>query len=234
MTVVKRQAQSPAGVSSEVEVLKALKSLFEHHKALDEKVRERLRVALERCSLLEEELGATHKELMILKEQNNQKKTLTDGVLAVNHEQENTPSTNGKRSSDGSLSHEEDLAKVIELQEVIDKQAREQSQMKERLAALSSHVTELEEDLDTARKDLIKSEEVNTKLQRDVREAMAQKEDMEERITTLEKRYLAAQREATSVHDLNDKLENEIANKDSMHRQVVALVELVRLSLINY
>nr|XP_030689087.1 liprin-alpha-1 isoform X5 [Globicephala melas] len=194
MTVVKRQAQSPAGVSSEVEVLKALKSLFEHHKALDEK-------------------------LMILKEQNNQKKTLTDGVLDINHEQENTPSANGKRSSDGSLSHEEDLAKVIELQEVIDKQSREQSQMKERLAALSSHVTELEEDLDTARKDLIKSEEVNTKLQRDVREAMAQKEDMEERVTTLEKRYLAAQREATSVHDLNDKLENEIANKESMHRQ---------------
>ncbi|XP_029063333.1 liprin-alpha-1 [Monodon monoceros] len=219
MTVVKRQAQSPAGVSSEVEVLKALKSLFEHHKALDEKVRERLRVALERCSLLEEELGATHKELMILKEQNNQKKTLTDGVLDINHEQENTPSANGKRSSDGSLSHEEDLAKVIELQEVIDKQSREQSQMKERLAALSSHVTELEEDLDTARKDLIKSEEVNTKLQRDVREAMAQKEDMEERVTTLEKRYLAAQREATSVHDLNDKLENEIANKESVHRQ---------------
>uniref|UniRef100_A0A8I3WD25 PTPRF interacting protein alpha 1 n=1 Tax=Callithrix jacchus TaxID=9483 RepID=A0A8I3WD25_CALJA len=194
MTVVKRQAQSPAGVSSEVEVLKALKSLFEHHKALDEK-------------------------LMILKEQNNQKKTLTDGVLDVNHEQENTPSTNGKRSSDGSLSHEEDLAKVIELQEIISKQSREQSQMKDRLASLSSHVTELEEDLDTARKDLIKSEEMNTKLQRDVREAMAQKEDMEERITTLEKRYLAAQREATSVHDLNDKLENEIANKDSVHRQ---------------
>ncbi|XP_044922252.1 liprin-alpha-1 isoform X2 [Mustela putorius furo] len=219
MTVVKRQAQSPAGVSSEVEVLKALKSLFEHHKALDEKVRARLRVALERCGLLEEQLGATHKELMILKEQNNQKKTLTDGVLDMNHEQENTPSTNGKRSSDGSLSHEEDLAKVLELQEIIDKQSEEQSQMKERLAALSSHVAELEEDLDTARKDLIKSEEANTKLQRDVREALAQKEDMEERITTLEKRYLAAQREATSVHDLNDKLENEIANKDSMHRQ---------------
>uniref|UniRef100_A0A8D2MKK5 PTPRF interacting protein alpha 1 n=1 Tax=Zonotrichia albicollis TaxID=44394 RepID=A0A8D2MKK5_ZONAL len=187
MTVVKRQAQSPAGVSSEVEVLKALKSLFEHHKALDEKVRERLRVALERCSLLEEELGTTHKEVSL--------------------------------SSDGSLCHDENLAKVIELQDIIDKQNKEQTQMKERLTALSSRVTELEEDLDTARKDLIKSEEMNTKLQRDVRETLAQKEDMEERITTLEKRYLAAQREATSVHDLNDKLENEIATKDSMHRQ---------------
>ena len=40
--------------------------------------------------------------------------------------------------------------------------------MKERLAAPSAHVTELEEDLDTARKDLLKSKEVNTKLQWDV------------------------------------------------------------------
>lgn len=43
---------------------------------------------------------------------------------------------------------------------------------------------------------------------------------MEERITTLEKRYLAAQRETTHIHDLNDKLENELATKDSLHRQV--------------
>eukprot|EP00064_Thunnus_orientalis_P018273 superscaffoldBa00004155_g18368 len=223
MTVVKRQAQSPAGVSSEVEVLKALKSLFEHHKALDEKVRERLRVALERCSALEEQLTISHKELAYLREQNGQKRGLADGTSEVNHNSENTPSTNGKRSSDGSLSQEEEsgpgFGKVGELQEVVDRQTADLGQMKERMAAMVSRINELEEDLDTARKDLIKSEDMNTRLQRDLRESMAQKEDMEERITTLEKRYLAAQREATSVHDLNDKLENEVANKESLFRQ---------------
>ncbi|KAA8579322.1 hypothetical protein FQN60_005292, partial [Etheostoma spectabile] len=223
MTVVKRQAQSPAGVSSEVEVLKALKSLFEHHKALDEKVRERLRVALERCSALEEQLTLSHKELAYLREQSIQKRGMADGTSEVNHNSENTPSTNGKRSSDGSLSQEEELVhgfgKVSELKDVVDRQSADLGQMKERMGAMVSRISELEEDLDTARKDLIKSEDMNTRLQRDLRESMAQKEDMEERITTLEKRYLAAQREATSVHDLNDKLENEVANKDSLFRQ---------------
>uniref|UniRef100_A0A8K9UU04 SAM domain-containing protein n=1 Tax=Oncorhynchus mykiss TaxID=8022 RepID=A0A8K9UU04_ONCMY len=219
MTVVKRQAQSPAGVSSEVEVLKALKSLFEHHKALDEKVRERLRVALERCSQLEEQLTSQHKEMSYLREQNVQKRSLGDGMEGLNHNSENTPSTNGKRSSDGSLSQEEDQGKVGELQEVVARQTSDLGQMMERMAAMTGRISELEEDLDTARKDLIKSEDVNTRLQRDIRESMAQKEDIEERIVTLEKRYLAAQREATSVHDLNDKLENEVANKESLFRQ---------------
>uniref|UniRef100_A0A673WRR4 PTPRF interacting protein alpha 1 n=1 Tax=Salmo trutta TaxID=8032 RepID=A0A673WRR4_SALTR len=216
MTVVKRQAQSPAGVSSEVEVLKALKSLFEHHKALDEKCLGSVVLYWVFIGLLC--IGWSN-QMSPLGEQNILKRSLGDGMEGLNHNSENTPSTNGKRSSDGSLSQEEDQEKVGELQEMVARQTSDLGQMMERMAAMTGRISELEEDLDTARKDLIKSDNVNTRLQRDIRESMAQKEDIEERIVTLEKRYLAAQREATSVHDLNDKLENEVANKESLFRQ---------------
>lgn len=38
-------------------------------------------------------------------------------------------------------------------------------------------------------------------------------------------RYLSAQREATSLHDIKDKLENELASKESLYRQVGEGVE---------
>uniref|UniRef100_A0A8D3CXW3 PTPRF interacting protein alpha 2 n=1 Tax=Scophthalmus maximus TaxID=52904 RepID=A0A8D3CXW3_SCOMX len=196
MTVVKRQAQSPSGVSSEVEVLKALKSLFEHHKALDEKVRERLRVSLERVSALEDELTAANQEV----------RCATAALM--------------NRLSNGSLESAHEASQVVELQDLLEKQNYELAQMKERMSSLSSRVSEVEQELETARKDLIKSEEMNNKYQRDIKEAMCQKEDMEERIVTLEKRYLSAQRESTSVHDINDKLENELANKEAFLRQM--------------
>lgn len=59
---------------------------------------------------------------------------------------------------------------MVELQELIDRQSKEVLQMKERIVCLTGRVAELEEDLDTARKDLIKSEDMNTRLQRDIRE----------------------------------------------------------------
>ncbi|XP_078193136.1 liprin-alpha-2 isoform X42 [Callithrix jacchus] len=225
MTVVKRQAQSPSGVSSEVEVLKALKSLFEHHKALDEKVRERLRVSLERVSALEEELAAANQEIVALREQNvhiQRKMASSEGSTESEHLEGLEPGQkiHEKRLSNGSIDSTDDTSQIVELQELLEKQNYEMAQMKERLAALSSRVGEVEQEAETARKDLIKTEEMNTKYQRDIREAMAQKEDMEERITTLEKRYLSAQRESTSIHDMNDKLENELANKEAILRQM--------------
>uniref|UniRef100_A0A8C3JYS0 PTPRF interacting protein alpha 2 n=1 Tax=Calidris pygmaea TaxID=425635 RepID=A0A8C3JYS0_9CHAR len=225
MTVVKRQAQSPSGVSSEVEVLKALKSLFEHHKALDEKVRERLRVSLERVSALEEELAAANQEIVALREQNahiQRKMVAGEGPAESEHIEGMEPGqkVHEKRLSNGSIDSNDEASQVVELQELLEKQNYEMAQMKERLAALSSRVGEVEQEAETARKELIKTEEMNSKYQRDIREAMAQKEDMEERITTLEKRYLSAQRESTSIHDMNDKLENELANKEAILRQL--------------
>ncbi|KAL3977175.1 vomeronasal 2 receptor [Sarotherodon galilaeus] len=204
MTVVKRQAQSPSGVSSEVEVLKALKSLFEHHKALDEKVRERLRVSLERVSALEEELTAANQERVSLRDVIMRRQP-SSALFCVDKRREYE-----RRLSNGSLEPAHEASQVVELQDLLEKQNYELAQMKERMSSLSSRVSEVEQELETARKDLIKSEEMNNKYQRDIKEAMCQKEDMEERIVT----------EATSVHDINDKLENELANKEAFLRQM--------------
>ncbi|KAK2088892.1 Liprin-alpha-3 [Saguinus oedipus] len=234
MTVVKRQAQSPGGVSSEVEVLKALKSLFEHHKALDEKVRERLRMALERVAVLEEELELSNQETLNLREQLSRRRS---GLEEPGKDGDGQTLANGLGPAGDSN------RRTAELEEALERQRAEVCQLRERLAVLCRQMSQLEEELGTAHRELGKAEEANSKLQRDLKEpavpqklmggadsprgllpppppqALAQREDMEERITTLEKRYLSAQREATSLHDANDKLENELASKESLYRQ---------------
>lgn len=75
-----------------------------------------------------------------------------------------------RRLTDGSPSLEDDAGRVEELQELLEKQNFELSQARERLVSLTASVAELEEDLGTARRDLIRSEEQSSKHQRDLRE----------------------------------------------------------------
>lgn len=75
-----------------------------------------------------------------------------------------------QRLSNGSIDSTDDTSQIVELQELLEKQNYEMAQMKERLTALSSRVGEVEQEAETARKDLIKTEEMNTKYQRDIRE----------------------------------------------------------------
>ncbi|CAG9863995.1 unnamed protein product [Phyllotreta striolata] len=238
MTVVKRQAAAQSGVSSEVEVLKALKSLFEHHKALDEKVRERLRVALEKNTTLEEELTATKEELQQYKQGvlpsnavANEEKPKENGQLDLADQitTANNKAPSKLRLANGNLDPDSDsAARIADLQTALEQQTAEISNWQRRVAETQNRVAELEENLSKAQKELLKAQDVNSKLQRDLRENVAQKEDQEERIATLEKRYLNAQRESTSLHDLNEKLEQELQHKEAqikLHEEKIAAIQ---------
>ncbi|XP_055296220.1 liprin-alpha-1 isoform X21 [Sitodiplosis mosellana] len=229
MTVVKRQAAAQSGVSSEVEVLKALKSLFEHHKALDEKVRERLRVSLEKNSTLEEELNSTKDELQQYKSGAIQLSNQSDGSKE-NHDGEKGVG----QTVNGEIDSVDYSAKTHELQTIIEKQTAELSQWQRRVSDLNNKISELEENLSKIQKEFSKAQDTCSKLQRDLRENVAQKEDQEERIATLEKRYLHAQRESTSLHDLNEKLEQELRHKEAQLKlqdeKIAAIQEKLELS----
>lgn len=238
MTVVKRQAASQSGVSSEVEVLKALKSLFEHHKALDEKVRERLRVALEKNGCLEEELDSVREEL-------NKYKA---GEMTLSGGDQDAIDALGSVSGLGTLSassagDEPQVPKrvngtvdpeVLELRRQIEKQATDLGTTHRNLSDLRSKNAEMEERMMQLNKELHQAQEIAKSLEIDLKENMAQKVDQEERIATLEKRYLNSQRESSTLRDLNEKLDQELKNKEEQsalsQEKIKAITEKLDIS----
>ncbi|TKS90545.1 Liprin-alpha-2 Protein tyrosine phosphatase receptor type f polypeptide-interacting protein alpha-2 [Collichthys lucidus] len=212
MTVVKRQAQSPSGVSSEVEVLKALKSLFEHHKALDEKVRERLRVSLERVSALEEELTAANQEIVALREQNahiQRKVASGEGGEDILEGSEAQQKVHGKRLSNGSLESAHEASQVVELQDLLEKQNYELAQMKERMSSLSSRVSERESTSVHDINDKLENELANKEAF--LRQMEEKNRQLQERLELAEQKLQQTMRKAETLPEVEAELAQRIA-----------------------
>lgn len=75
-----------------------------------------------------------------------------------------------QRLSNGSIDPDSEINRVIELQETIEKQNNELTVARKTVIDLTSKLKEVESTLQQAQKDLIKGQEANVKLQRDLRE----------------------------------------------------------------
>jgi len=226
-TVVKRQQQN-GGASSEVEVLKALKALFEHHKALDEKVRDKLKASIEREMQLEELYENSNRNNKLLKEQINQMKVhqkSNEDVFKnanLNDYKENEKKEKTEEDGDKSQQSQVELQalRVVKLQESKEKQESELQHVRQRITYQNNKIQELEENLDTARKDLIKSEDANNRLQKENQETSTVRRDLEERNLQIEHRYMSVQHEFNKIQDINDQLQGELVNRDAKINQL--------------
>jgi chromosome segregation ATPase len=130
---------------------------------------------------------------------------------AANEENSNSSETqsSGVKRVNGNVDPE-----VMELRRQIEKSSCEQGKTHSNLSDLRQKNAELDERIIGLNKELHSSQGLIKRLEIELNEHVAQKDDQEERIATLEKRYLNAQRESTMLHDLNEKLEQELKNKE--------------------
>ncbi|CAG0884524.1 unnamed protein product [Cyprideis torosa] len=215
MTVVKRQAQSQSGVSSEVEVLKALKSLFEHHKALDEKVRERLRVALEKVSKLEDDIKHKDTELSKLRaiiagDDSDRKVEGAEDPQVCSSLSNGFVAESGSRAGEGDGKESDALQ---DLKRALERKTNELTVCQRNMSETLAQVTELEQKLSAKERETRHLEESRAKAEGDAAEREAARREMEERLIAVEKRLSGAQHEAVSLREMNSKLEEESQNR---------------------
>ena len=75
-----------------------------------------------------------------------------------------------QRLSNGTIDPDSEVNRVIELQEMIEKQSSELTAARAKVVELSAKITEIDDSTASSAKELIKSQELSVKLQRDLRE----------------------------------------------------------------
>jgi hypothetical protein len=168
-----------------------------------------------------------------------QNKTFSSGNISnSNNSGDNKLSSPTATAQDNEI--EMHLSRIVELQTALEKQSKEVAESRHRLAEYQTKIRELDEKYRTSEdklvltnRELLNSNEMSRKYQRDLKETMAQKEDQEQRISTLEQRYVNLQRECSTVNDLNSRLETELAikenslkNADERYKNVQSKLEL--------
>jgi len=110
----------------------------------------------------------------------------------------------------------------IELQTVIERQSKELTESRIRLGELQAKLKDYEEKfvysddkMSNLSKELLGTIDSNKKIQRDLKEALALKDEQEQRISSLEQRYINLQRECSSLNDMNNRLETELAIREN-------------------
>lgn len=215
-------AGGSSGISSEVEVLKALKSLFEHHKALDEKVRERLKSAITRASQLEQELAELKSNYSI-----------TEGKSTpVNVSQKCTDKSDAGTITDTPYDQRMALLSQTSLKGASQDCSLDGSEsLGQRITELMAHSYELEQKLTSSSRELSRANNQISQLHTELTESENRRTQQEAKIISLDQKCLCAQREIAAAQNQTDKLRTELASKVTQLKQMEEKVARLQASL---